>query len=367
MPKSQIKGSKPFKYQWFVAVLYFTAKEGSNATKTAFYYLGCSCSYRSNRGLNMYRFCFSLVVIWISLGSVSFAENSAEWVFVGYRIHTYAGPPKTLNKIPLEYGYTWLKKDKTYSKTKQNFKASIKSANEDAYVDFYLASPSSYKFVGIYKIRDSVGTWKGKEIEVTKYGIYRGKTKEQIQKKADSNRKEWKYLSSVPEKWVDLNSDRQKKSVSEILTRKARNQQGGDNQQNACHAAIAVATRIAEKECNVSKQGALINLISNKKKTAEYEIPAGQDKSVRRIQQCRSCEQSGQSGEWYCEAKVTVRCKYTSAVEDTGLINKLRGHFQGKPHTETDNPCVEDTRSKACIAYRNWKHKNRSLGLGERL
>lgn len=303
----------------------------------------------------MCRFFILFAVVFFSFGSTVFADKPPEWVFVGYSIANYAGPPKTINKIPTEYGYTWLKKDKTYSKAKKELKSSIKAANDGTYIDYSFASPSSYNFVALYQIRDAVGTWKGPELEVTKYKFYKGKTKEDITKQVSSDTEEYEYITTQPIKWFELSAPKVKQ-VSEVLSLEAGNAEGVETQEVACSAAIAAANQKAENECTASKQGKLMDISSSGKESIEYEIPAGQNKSVNRVEQCRGCTQSQPDG-WRCTGKVTVRCNYETIVEDTGLINKMRGELQ-----KGSNPCEEDADGAACLEYEKWQKMNRSTG-----
>ena len=118
------------------------------------------------------------------------------WVFAGYSLATYAGPPKSINKIPTQYGYYWLKKDKHYTKNKSELKKSLKLKHKGAYIDFIFKRAKNSYLIAIYQIIKDVKTWKGPKLEVVSVKFYSGKTKKDIQKRLDLDAKEYKYKST---------------------------------------------------------------------------------------------------------------------------------------------------------------------------
>lgn len=142
-------------------------------------------------------------------------------------------------------------------------------------------------------------------------------------------------------------------TVYERFTKESRSLAGWKKRKSACKYAIAAAKHKAIKACKKNK-GRIVEVTPKKSK-----------KRRKTLDQCTRCTRSKHWNEWYCTGKVTVNCRYESDKKGTGLVNTMRGVLRdktkAKTYTETDNPCVKDTQTYECMAYR--KQKNMSQGV----
>lgn len=132
------------------------------------------------------------------------SSKVSKWVFIGYTIADYVGPPKSYNKIPTLYGSLWIKKDKHYSKNKDEQKKRLKAAYPNTYRNITTASPSSYNFIALYKIHAAIPTWDSVDIYRDKYKYYRGKTEAAIAKQVAKDSAEYKYRSTQQLELINL-------------------------------------------------------------------------------------------------------------------------------------------------------------------
>lgn len=131
-------------------------------------------------------------------------NHEAKWIFVGYTIADYVGPPKSYNKIPTQYGYFWIRKDDHYGKNKDQQKKRLKTAYPDTYQNITFASPDSYNFIALYKINTAVATWDSVDIYVDKYKFYRGKTEASITEQVAKDTAEYKYRATQQVELINL-------------------------------------------------------------------------------------------------------------------------------------------------------------------
>jgi hypothetical protein len=151
------------------------------------------------------------------------SSKVTQWVFVGYTIADYVGPPKSYNKVPTQYGSLWIKKDKHYSKNKDDQKKRLKSTYPNSYRNITIASPSSYNFIALYKIDSAIPTWNGVDLYIDKYKFYRGKTEAAIEKQVAKDTAEYKYRATQQLELINLQVkqtelDGQSNSIYERIT-----------------------------------------------------------------------------------------------------------------------------------------------------
>lgn len=151
--------------------------------------------------------------------------HEAKWIFAGYTIADYVGPPKSYNKIPTQYGYFWIRKDDHYSKNKDEQKKRLKAAYPDTYRNITFASPDSYNFIALYKINTAIATWDSVDIYVDKYKFYRGKTEASITEQVAKDTAEYKYRATEQVELINLQAKqtelgRQTNSIYEQVTPK---------------------------------------------------------------------------------------------------------------------------------------------------
>lgn len=74
--------------------------------------------------------------------------------------------------------------------------------------------------------------------------------------------------------------------------------------------------------------------------------------------ECGPCKETEYFNEWYCTGAATIQCEYQSEKPNSGIMNGLRKLLydsNGNPYTESNNPCTQDTQTKACQEYRSAK------------
>jgi hypothetical protein len=146
-----------------------------------------------------------ILLIMFALAMFSNIAVAQDWTFAGVRVHSGTD---TINKIPRQYGYSWILRDKEYKNNKDLFKKAAKDAykTKDTYVDFTFKSSKSYKFVAVYKIESMDSLWKGnKKKKVSYYKFYTGKDEASIEKQVAEDSQKQKYVGVQRVELFDMN------------------------------------------------------------------------------------------------------------------------------------------------------------------
>ena len=141
----------------------------------------------------------ALATMFLSSGALA-----QDWTFAGIRVHT---GKDTINKVPRQYGYSWLRRDKDYSANKKLFKVAAKDAykSDDTYIDFTFKSSKTHNFVAIYNIQYLAGLWKGsKKKQVSSFKFYAGKDEASINKQVTKDSQTYKNVGVQLVELLDL-------------------------------------------------------------------------------------------------------------------------------------------------------------------
>ena len=146
-----------------------------------------------------------IMIVMLATAFLPHTAAAQDWTFAGVRVHT---GKDTINKVPRKYGYSWIRKDKEYTKNKDLFKKAAKDVHKSkaTYIDFTFKSSKSYKFVAIYNIQSMAGLWKGsKKKKVSSYKFYAGKDEASIEKQVAKDSQTYKYVGVQRVELIDLN------------------------------------------------------------------------------------------------------------------------------------------------------------------
>ena len=131
-----------------------------------------------------------------------------DWVFAGVRVFTKSG---SVNKHPTRYGYSWIRRDKSYRANKKLYRQAAKQAHKtkDTSIDFTFRSSKSHNFVAVYNIDYMAAQWKGSKKKVSYYKFYSGADQAAIDKKLAGDRKQHKYVGERLVELIDLKRKKQ--------------------------------------------------------------------------------------------------------------------------------------------------------------
>lgn len=128
----------------------------------------------------------------------------------------------------------------------------------------------------------------------------------------------------------------EQQNVIETFTVEKRGLAGWETEALSCKNAIAAAKESAKSRCD-KEDGEVLKTLST---------------------DCNACKQTRYFKEWYCTGAATIQCEYYTKESDPGFLDLMRKKLHdknGKPYTETENPCSKDTQTNACSEYRKAK------------